>query len=161
MKQFRTGLLVITLIFILTGCGKNSSKESAENSSDKCTLYVTCENAVNSDKLAKNILEVLPKDGVIYPKKEVSYEEGESVFDVLKKELKAEGIIIESTVTPGTGSVYVEGINNLYEFDCGEQSGWMYTVNGQIPNYSCSDYKIENGDEITFSYTCNLGEDIN
>ena len=32
-------------------------------------------------------------------------------------------------------SVYIEGINNLYEFDCGELSGWMYKVNGWFPNY--------------------------
>ncbi len=30
-------------------------------------------------------------------------------------------------------SVYVEGINNIYEFSCGEQSGWMYEVNGVYP----------------------------
>lgn len=27
-------------------------------------------------------------------------------------------------------SAYVQGINNLYEKDCGQWSGWMYEVNG-------------------------------
>lgn len=159
MKNFKKILFIIMLTIILTGCQKNS-KESAVSSSTRCTLYVTCENAINSDELEKNILDILPEDGVIFSKREVVFQEGESVFDVLKRELKAEGILMESTITPGTGSVYIEGISNLYEFDCGEQSGWMYTVNGQIPNYSCSDYIVENKDVITFSYTCNLGEDI-
>lgn len=160
MRQLKAGFLIIILTFILSGCGKGSSVESQKDSINKCSLYITCENAINSEKIAKNILDVLPKDGVIFEKEEVTYSEGESVFDVLERELKDKGIVIESSITAGTGSVYVEGINNLYEFDCGEQSGWMYTVNGEIPNYSCSDYKVENGDEIIFCYTCNLGKDI-
>ena len=102
----------------------------------------------------------LPKDGVIYETKEVKFTEGESCFDILERELKNAGILIESSITPATKSVYIEGINNLYEFDCGKQSGWMYTVNGDVPNVSCSEYKIKENDEIKFQYTCNLGEDI-
>ena len=45
-------------------------------------------------------------------------------------------------------SVYVEGINNLYEFDCGRWSGWMYCVNGWYPNYGCSRYQVQQGDVI-------------
>ncbi len=40
-------------------------------------------------------------------------------------------------------SYYVEGIGNLYEFDCGKESGWMYKVNGRFPNYGCSSYTPE------------------
>ena len=43
---------------------------------------------------------------------------------------------------------YIEGINNLYEFDCGEQSGWMYSVNGWFPNYGCSRYQLKDGDVV-------------
>ena len=58
-------------------------------------------------------------------------------------------------------SYYVEGINNLYEFDCGEQSGWMYAVNGWYPNYGCSAYTLSDGDVIGWAYTCNgYGADL-
>ena len=57
-------------------------------------------------------------------------------------------------------SVYVEGISNIYEFDCGDLSGWMYCVNGEFPNYGCSGYKVKPGDRIEWKYTCNLGEDV-
>ena len=82
------------------------------------------------------------------------------MFDILQRACKAAGIHMESTSTPGYDSDYIEGINQLYEFDCGEQSGWMFSVNGWFPNYGCSKYTVENGDVIKFVYTCNLGKDV-
>ena len=57
-------------------------------------------------------------------------------------------------------SVYVEGISNIYEFDCGELSGWMYKVNGWFPNYGCSRYQLKPGDRVEWVYTCDLGDDV-
>ena len=48
----------------------------------------------------------------------------------------------------------------MYEFDCGQYSGWMYRVNGWYPNYGCSSYDVEDGDNIEWKYTCDLGVDI-
>ena len=62
--------------------------------------------------------------------------------------------------TPVYNSAYIEGISNLYEFDCGERSGWMYKVNGWFPNYGCSRYELKNGDKIEWVYTCDLGRDV-
>ena len=47
-----------------------------------------------------------------------------------------------------------------YEFSCGEQSGWMYEVNGVYPGKSCSKYDVEDGDIIKWNYTCKLGKDL-
>lgn len=57
-------------------------------------------------------------------------------------------------------TVYVKGINGLYEFDCGELSGWMYKVNGETPNVGCSGYKLKDGDVIEWVYTANIGKDL-
>ena len=62
--------------------------------------------------------------------------------------------------TPMYHSAYIEGIGNLYEFDVGELSGWMYSVNGWFPNYGCSRYQLQNGDVICWVYTCDLGKDV-
>lgn len=51
-------------------------------------------------------------------------------------------------------------LNNIYEFSCGEQSGWMYEVNGVYPGKSCSKYDVEDGDIIKWNYTCKLGKDL-
>lgn len=53
---------------------------------------------------------------------EVTFYEGESVFNILRREMKKAGIHMEFVNTPMYNSVYIEGINNLYEFDVGELS---------------------------------------
>jgi hypothetical protein len=80
---------------------------------------------------------------------------------VLNRICKKTGIQIEYSWTPLYGSYYIEGINHLYEFDCGEQSGWMYKVNEWFPNYGCSSYYVDDGDVIVWCYTCQgLGRDV-
>ncbi len=108
----------------------------------------------------KDKLEVLPEDGVIYSTRTITFYNGESVFDVLQREMRNNGIHMESVWTPIYNSAYVAGINNLYEFDCGELSGWMYKVNGWFPNYGASRYQLQNNDVIEWVYTCDLGRDI-
>ena len=43
---------------------------------------------------------------------------------------------------------------------CGELSGWMYKVNNKFPKYGCSNYNLKDGDDIVWSYTCDLGRDV-
>ena len=81
------------MTFSLWGCG-NSKSVKSEKATQKCTLYVTCINAINSDKLQDNIRKAQPKDGVIYETKEIKFTEGESCFDILDRELKNAGILI-------------------------------------------------------------------
>ncbi|MDR1088108.1 MAG: DUF4430 domain-containing protein [Coriobacteriales bacterium] len=98
--------------------------------------------------------------GYIMAPRTVGFAEGETVFDVLSRECRSAGIPMEHSFNPLYNSVYVEGIDNLYEFDGGPQSGWMYSVNAWYPNYGCSVYVLSEGDTICWRYTCNLGVDI-
>jgi hypothetical protein len=82
------------------------------------------------------------------------------VFNVLQREMRRNKIHMEFVNTPIYNSAYIEGINNLYEFDVGELSGWMYEVNGWYPNYGCSRYQCKPGDVIEWNYTCDLGRDL-
>ena len=96
----------------------------------------------------------VPSNGKILARSTLEFEEGETVFDVLKRACSRAGIQMEYSWTPVYNSYYVEGINHLYEFDCGNQSGWMYQVNGWYPNYGCSAYTLKDGDAIVWRYTC-------
>ena len=126
-----------------------------------CTLSVRCDTILdNIEWLDSDKVELVPKDGVIYAEREVVFYEGESVFDLLLREMKQNKIHMEFVNTPMYNSVYIEGINNLYEFDCGERSGWMYKVNGWFPNYGCSRYGLKEGDRVEWVYTCDLGKDV-
>lgn len=126
-----------------------------------CTLSVRCDTILhNIDLLDKEKIELVPKDGIIYAEKEVIFYEGESVFNLLMREMKQNKIHVEFVNTPIYNSAYIEGIANLYEFDCRELSGWMYKVNGWFPNYGCSRYQLKAGDKVEWIYTCDLGRDI-
>jgi len=113
----------------------------------------------NMDKLPDGKAELVPDNGVIYNSQAVFYE-GESVFNVLQRETRKNKIHMESVNTPIYNSAYIEGINNIYEFDVGERSGWMYSVNGVFPNFGSSRYTLQDGDVVRWLYTCDRGADI-
>ena len=126
-----------------------------------CFLSVRCDTILNNMSwLDPEKIELVPADGIIFAEREVHFYEGESVFDVLLREMKQNKIHMEYESTPIYNSAYIEGIANLYEFDCGELSGWMYRVNGWFPNYGCSRYQLMPGDIIEWVYTCDLGADV-
>ncbi|MCC8048021.1 MAG: DUF4430 domain-containing protein [Oscillospiraceae bacterium] len=112
------------------------------------------------DWLDSEKAELVPSDGWILPPTEVTFYEGESVFDVLLRTCTENKIHLEFSETPLYASAYIEGIANLYEFDCGELSGWMYKVNETFPNFGCSRYALSDGDTVSWLYTCDLGADI-
>lgn len=126
-----------------------------------CTLSVDCLTILNNMKdFNKDKMSVLPRSGIIYKARKVAFYEGESVFDMLNREMKKNRIHMEFSMTPIYNSNYIEGIHNLYEFDCGRYSGWMYKVNGWYPNYGCSRYVLKDGDVVNWRYTCDLGRDL-
>lgn len=127
-----------------------------------CTIEIRCDTILNNmGDLKKGLDEFVPADGTILPTTTVTFTQGETVLDVLERVCAEWGIQLEYSWTPAYGSYYIEGINHLYEFSCGQQSGWMYKVNGWFPNYGCSKYILDDGDEIVWCYTCKgLGTDV-
>ncbi len=126
-----------------------------------CTLLIECSSILNNmDKFNMDKMELLAADGAIYAAREVTFYEGESVFDLLLRETQNERIHMEFESVPGYNSNYIEGIGNIYEYDCGELSGWMYSVNGWFPNYGSSRYALQQGDVVEWHYTCDLGRDF-
>ena len=126
-----------------------------------CTLSVRCDTILNNiGWLDSEKVDIIPKDGVIFAERTVTFYEGESVFNLLLREMKRKKIHMEFENTPIYNSAYIEGIANLYEFDCGELSGWMYKVNDWFPNYGCSRYQLKAGDKVEWVYTCDLGNDV-
>ena len=126
-----------------------------------CTFSIECSTILNNlSDLDPDKRELVPSNGVILAPTKVTFYEGESVFDMLQRVCKEKGIHLESSWTPIYNSAYIEGIHNLYEFDCGELSGWVYRVNGWYPNYGCSRYQLADGEKVEFRYTCDLGKDV-
>ena len=126
-----------------------------------CTISISCAAILDRmEWLDAEKVELVPEDGWILKPVSIPFYEGESVFHVLQRVCKQNRIHMEFENTPLYNSAYIEGIHNLYEFDCGELSGWMYQVNGWFPNYGCSRYALQDGDVIEWVYTCDLGVDV-
>lgn len=126
-----------------------------------CTFSIECSTILNNlEQLNPNKRELIPSNGVILAATKVTFYEGESVYDVLQRVCKENNIHMEASWTPVYNSAYIEGIHNLYEFDCGPLSGWMYRVNGWYPNYGCSRYQLADGEVVEWRYTCDLGKDV-
>ena len=141
--------------------GVNNATGANENITE-CMLSVRCDTILNNmDKLNKEKNSLVPKNGIIFEQTKVIFYAGESVFNVLARELKKHRIHIDFVNTPMYNTVYIKAISNLYENDCGELSGWIYKVNGKVPSCGCSQYILKDGDIIEFVYTCDLGRDIN
>ncbi len=138
-----------------------------------CIIRIECETIYdNLEQFEESKKDFLPSSEIILNDARVELNGGESVFDVLQKACRENvctdncetcrqnGILFEYEYTPAFDNYYIEGIHQIYEKDCGQQSGWMYSVNGAYPDVGASSYKVSAGDLIVFTFTCNSGEDI-
>lgn len=125
------------------------------------TLSITCNTLLdNMDKVDDSKKGIIPSNGVILGEQKVEITEGESVFEVLSRVTREKRIHLDFVESPVYNTAYIRGIQNLYEFDGGDLSGWMYSVNGVFPNKGCSRINVKNGDRIEWKYTCDLGKDL-
>ena len=152
--------LILSLVSLtFSACGSSAQTEAFGDKT--CTIAIDCTVLLDQmDHVKENKRDFVPSDGIILAETEVSFSEGESVYDVLYRVCRDKDIHIEASFTPLYNAYYVEGIHQLYEFDAGELSGWTYEVNGELPNYGCSQYEVGEGDVIKWHYTCDLGRDV-
>lgn len=164
MKRIVKVMILVLALCMLVGCGKTNTAQVADTNGDgklTCTLEVRCDTLLRElDQMTKEKAALVPEDGTLLETVEIEFSGGESVFDVFRKVLREEKIHFEYVDASAYDSVYIEGIGNIYEFDCGPQSGWMFSVNGIYPGLGCSAYTLADGDVIVFNYTCDLGADL-
>jgi hypothetical protein len=99
-----------------------------------------------------------PQDkGVILDAVTVDIKPGDTVMDILKRVTREKKIQME--VTGAKATAYVKGIDNIYEFDYGAKSGWIYRVNGTVPKSGAGVYGVKGGDVIEWLYTVDLGKE--
>ena len=164
MKRIVRIMILVLLLSLLCGCGKTNTAEVADTNGDgklTCTLEIRCDTLLGKlDQMTPEKVALVPENGILLETVELEFEGGEAVFDVFRKKLREEKLHFEYVDASAYDSVYIEGIGNIYEYDCGPQSGWMYSVNGVYPGLGCSAYTLADGDVIVFNYTCDLGADL-
>ncbi len=145
---------ILVVIFSNIKSDKNKDLSADGNSAmGTVTISIRCDTI----KDAKN--DLIPENGVILGETEIQIDADDTVYDVLLKACKENGIHFETTGV--TETLYIEGIGNIYEKDYGDLSGWMYFVNGKSPSVGCGKYKLSDKDEIVWCYTCEMGADLN
>ena len=119
--------------------GEKSAAESKAGAAAKQTVKQTTQTTAQTTQAAK--VCYISIDGYCSGKS-ITLQGGDTVYSILKR----------SGASVSGSSSYVKGINGLYEFDKGPQSGWKYSVNGSTPNVGCGSYKVNAGDNIRWYY---------
>ncbi len=158
MKKLLVWLIGALMAVSLTACSggkQNASSEAAkttkeaaetasknDNKEETCSVEVTCANLLDhKDDLESNY--EIPSKGKIYSGN-VEVKDGETAMSVLEKS----GVKIDKK------DGYIQGIDGLYAGDCGDYSGWMYKVNGKVPDVGADEYKVSKGDKVQWYYVC-------
>lgn len=135
------------------GTTKKATTSRTQASVVTCTVEIECKKILsNMDSLKAGHEEYVPDDGIIMSTVSVTVKNGQTVYDAVKSACSQKGVTINA-VNSSFG-IYIAGFNYIDEKDCGRESGWLYYVNGITPGVSCGKYKVKNGDNIVFSYTC-------
>ncbi len=172
-KDILAALIIILLLaFVISGTKIQSVDEyylthidDITPQSATVTLSIECKTVLENLSVLDPALKAgdfVPEDGVILPCTRYVLRPGDTVYDILSRAVRYNKIQMEyqGADKNSFSSVYIKGINYLYEFSCGPLSGWMYTVNGIFPQYGCSKYELSDGDRIEWVYTCDLGRDV-
>ena len=176
-KDILAALIIILLLaFVISGTKIQSVDEyylthidDITPQSATVTLSIECKTVLENLSVLDPALKAgdfVPEDGVILPCTRYVLRPGDTVYDILSRAVRYNTIQMEyqGADKNSFSSVYIKGINYLYEFSCafscGPLSGWMYTVNGIFPQYGCSKYELSDGDRIEWVYTCDLGRDV-
>lgn len=160
-KNFIAVIVAVALIIGFVALSDIQSAESYYNGEavtktdaiGKITMTIRCDTVL--DKLDG---EHIPKDGVILPPVSMDIRDGDTVYVLLCEAARQHNIQLENNGT--ADMAYIAGINYIYEFDCGDLSGWTFRVNGKVPDVGCSEYTLHDGDHIEWLYTCDLGDDL-
>lgn len=143
-----------------SGTSGSSGSSSSSSSAKYVTISIDCTVLRgNTDNLtATQKAKINKTGGWILKATKVKIGSSDTVYTVLGRVTKAKGI--QLSAEGNTNTKYIKGIDNLAEFDAGENSGWMYSVNGVFPDKGCGTYKVKSGDVIRWRYTTNLGADL-
>lgn len=123
-----------------TGTGDTEGPEEPEET-DEITVSVTI-SAPNGTWLSKSVK--VPKDSTVY--------------HAFVKALEGSGISQVGASSGYVRSMTKDGVT-YGEFTHGENSGWLYTVNGMLPTVGLTGYRIQDGDSIYWYYTLDWTKD--
>ncbi len=125
--------------------------------------------AEHSDEIITDIIEI--KDNVtfsvetrtigqadVFAPTQIAFVEGETTWDLLLRVAESNDIVLDYSVSDW--GPYLTGVNDVFAFDFGSASGWMYDVNSEAPAVGMSDNLMSGGDVIRLCYTLSWEDSI-
>lgn len=104
--------------------------------------------------------------GEILAQTEVEVTPGLTMRGALEKALATKDMTVFgaanyiSGIGPVTSADGKRTVARLSEFNGGDQSGWMVTLNDWFINSGANNFVVKDGDVVELYYTCNLGADV-
>lgn len=131
---------------------KKGSKPVTD-SKNYCYVTVECKEILShKDKLVANHEKYIPSNGYLINAYKVEVSSDSTVYSVLKEACKHYNYYINAENS--AYGIYIKGINQIDEKDCGRESGWTFSVNSKYPSKSADKVSVCKGDKIKFSYLC-------
>ena len=133
-----------------------------ETASNAETMTVSL--AIRCDSVVPYAAEnpAIPADGVILESSAIALAPGSTAYDQLLLAARQNGFtfINKAAADNDYKDAYISTLAGLSEFDYGDNSGWLFTVNGQLAPVGCGACQLHNGDRVVWYYTCNYVEDM-
>ena len=138
MKKILTVIYILALLFAVTACSSEPAMEEAP-----IVNPVTLEFSLldGEDDLELDDFDEIKDDPFIA-------EEGSSVLEATQLYCMSHDISISVDMSKG----YVTEIAGLTEGDYDKQTGWVFTVNGEMGMLTAEEQIIEEGDKIAWSF---------
>ena len=154
-KNYLAVLFLTAILIVLVNCihiqSKSDYYKAGEESKDiigEVVLSISCEAVAG-----RTDGDYIADDGWILIPTEIGIETDTSVFELLLEASKKYQFQIDYSGN------YVSGIQYLYEMDFGNLSGWIYYVNGEQAAVGSKQFILQDGDNVEWRYTCNMGRD--
>lgn len=133
----------------------NSITPSVEEPEQKqyVTISIDMKNILNHmDLVDESTQRFVISSGIVLSSTQVSFTKGETVYSILQRICQEKGIPLV------TSQGYINAIHNIGEMDAGKTSGWLYTVNGEVPSVGSTGYRVKENDVIAWRYTVIQGD---
>ena len=89
----------------------------------------------------------------------ISVEPGTTAGDIVDKILKGKGFNYEGSLAYISAITKPSG-ERLAQKDKGPNSGWMYKVNGNLPNVFLNQFELNDGDRVVLFYTDDYNKEM-
>ena len=155
MKKILAFIMTSLIVVSLVACS-DKKDEATDPGSDASENTLSYKLIISCNEILENInheqyglkeekKDIVPADGIVLEKDAIC-SEGSTAFDVVISELKKEKIHFDAD------DGYLNAIANLYAGDCGEFSGWMFFINGNLAEMGASDTVVSENDVVEFKY---------